>query len=85
MFYNISDHIILFRILSYLSKEIYVKQILILDIFDYAYEPRHEKPTFDIYKNKDTNQLRGNCAFVFTTWIEQYLYFLNPKFQVSSH
>ena len=24
-------------------------------------------------------------AFVFPTWIVKYLYFLNPKFQVSSH
>ena len=24
-------------------------------------------------------------AFVFTTWIAQSLYFLNPKFQASSH
>ena len=24
-------------------------------------------------------------AFVFATWIVQYLYFLNPKFQASSH
>ena len=24
-------------------------------------------------------------AFVFATWIEQSLYFLNPKFQASSH
>ena len=24
-------------------------------------------------------------AFVFATWIEQFLYFLNPKFQASSH
>ena len=48
------------------------------------------KPTFCICENKDTDQLRGNreadqrlCFFA--TLIVQSLYFLNPKFQVSSH
>ena len=40
------------------------------------------KPAFCICENKDADQLR---AFVFATRIVQPLYFLNPKFQVSSH
>ena len=47
------------------------------------------KPTYSICENKDADQLRGNAklisAFVFATWIVQSLYFLNPKFQASSH
>ena len=48
------------------------------------------KPAFYIVcSNKYTDQLCGNrtaiSAFVFTTWIVQSLYFLNPKFQASSH
>ena len=48
------------------------------------------KPAFCICENKDADQLRGNreliSAFVFATRIvQQSLYFLNPKFQVSSH
>ena len=52
------------------------------------------KPTFCICENKDADQLRGNreavtakliSAFVFATQIVQSLYFLNPKFQASSH
>ena len=55
------------------------------------------KPVFSICENKDADQLRGNreadqrlvtakliSAFVFATRIVQSLYFLNPKFQVSS-
>ena len=46
------------------------------------------KPTFCICENKDADQLRGNReadhAFVFATLV-QSLYFLNPKFQASSH
>ena len=42
------------------------------------------KPVFCICENKDTDQLRSNCAgdsaFVFATRIVQSLYFLNPKF-----
>ena len=41
------------------------------------------KPVFCICENKDADQLRS--AFVFTTRIVQSLYFLNPKFQASSH
>ena len=47
------------------------------------------KPAFCICENKDADQLRGTAklisAFVFATWIGQSLYFLNPKFQASSH
>ena len=47
------------------------------------------KPTICICENKDADQLRGTAklisAFVFATWIVQSLYFLNPKFQASSH
>ena len=48
------------------------------------------KPAFCICENKDADQLRGVTAklisaFVFTTRIVQSLYFLNPKFQASSH
>ena len=47
------------------------------------------KPTFCICENKDPDQLRGTAklisAFVFATRIVQSLFFLNPKFQISSH
>ena len=48
------------------------------------------KPDFCICQNKDADQLRGYSAklisaFVFATRIVQSLYFLNPKFQASSH
>ena len=48
------------------------------------------KPAFCICKNKDADQLRGNHAAdqrlcFFATRIVQHLYFLNPKFQASSH
>ena len=43
------------------------------------------KLSFCICENKDADQLRGNSAFVFATWIVQYLYFINLKFQASSH
>ena len=48
------------------------------------------KPTFCICENKDAVQLRGNREadqrlFIFATQIVQSLYFLNPKFQDSSH
>ena len=45
------------------------------------------KPALCICENKDADQLRGKLisAFVFATWIVQSLYFLNPKFQASSH
>ena len=47
------------------------------------------KPTFCICENKDADQLAVTAklisAFVFATWIEQPLFFQNPKFQASSH
>ena len=43
------------------------------------------KPAFCICENKDADQLRGYRAFVFATRIVESLYFLNTKFQVSSH
>ena len=48
------------------------------------------KPTICICENKDADQLRGYTAklisaFVFATWIVQYLYLLNPNFQAPSH
>ena len=46
------------------------------------------KPTICIGENKDADQLRGNReadhAFVFATRIEQFLFYLNPKFQAFS-
>ena len=43
------------------------------------------KPTICICENKDTDQLSSYIsAFVFATWIEQFLYFLNPNFPASS-
>ena len=46
------------------------------------------KPTICIGENKDADQLRGTAklisAFVFATRIGRFLYFLNPKFPVSS-
>ena len=47
------------------------------------------KPAFCICENKNADQLRGereaDHAFVFATRIVQSLYFLNTKFQASSH
>ena len=49
----------------------------------------HEKTNNLHMQNKGADQLRSNYeadhAFVFATWIVQFLYFLNPKFPVSSH
>ena len=47
------------------------------------------KPTFCICETKDADQLRGVTAklisaFVFATWIVQFLIFLNPKCPTSS-
>ena len=56
------------------------------------------KPTICIGENKDADQLRGYreaqisfavtakliSAFVFATWIVQFLFYLYPKFQASS-
>ena len=44
------------------------------------------KPAFCICENKDADQNReADLRFVFATRIVQFLYFLNPKFQTSSH
>ena len=47
------------------------------------------KPAFCICENKDADQLAVTAklisAFVFATWIVQFLFYLNPKFQASSH
>ena len=47
------------------------------------------KSDFCICKNKDADQLRSNCTtdkrLCFPYTIVQSLYFLNPKFQASSH
>ena len=47
------------------------------------------KQTFCICENKDADQLRSNCTpdqrLSFTIQIVQYLFYLNPKFQASSH
>ena len=47
------------------------------------------KPAFCICENKDADQLCGNHEadqrLCFVTGIVQSLYFLNPKFQASSH
>ena len=47
------------------------------------------KPDFCICENKDADQLRGNCeadhAFVFAIRMVQFLFYLNTKFQASSH
>ena len=44
------------------------------------------QPTLCICVNKGAGQLRSNFeAFVFATQIVQFLFFLNPKFPVSSH
>ena len=47
------------------------------------------KPTICTGKNKGAGQLSSTVklisAFVFATWIVQFLYFLNSKFPASSH
>ena len=47
------------------------------------------KPAFCICENKEADQLAVTAklisAFVFATWIVQSIYFLNTKFQASSH
>ena len=47
------------------------------------------KPAFCICENKDADQLRGNREadqrLCFRYQIVQSLYFLNPKFQATSH
>ena len=59
------------------------------DCYEGKYEPHHEKTCFlHICKNKGTVQLRDNHAAdlrLCFSYIEQSLYFLNLKFQTSSH
>ena len=45
------------------------------------------KPAFCICENKDTDTVTAKLisAFVFSTGIVESLYYLNPKFQASSH
>ena len=47
------------------------------------------KPDFCLCENKGADQLRSNCeadhAFVFAIRIVLFIFFLNPKFQVSNH
>ena len=48
------------------------------------------KPDFCLCENKDADQLRSNTAqlisaFVFAIRVVKSLYYLNPKFQASSH
>ena len=53
-------------------------------------EPRYEKTGF-LFLRKTKTQISSavtaqlNSAFVFAIWIEQPLYYLNPKFQASDH
>ena len=53
-------------------------------------EPRHEKTNI-LHKQKQKAQIsfavtvKLISAFVFATWIVQFLYFPNPKFPASSH
>ena len=64
----------------------------LFDCILFLYEPSHERTVvvfFCLGKNKDADQLCSNCTadqpfFVFTTWLVQFPYFLNPEFQVSS-
>ena len=53
-------------------------------------EPRHEKNQQSAYAKTKTQTsfavtAKLISAFVFATWIVQYLFFLNTKFQDSSH
>ena len=43
------------------------------------------KPAFRICENRDADQLRGNREADQRLWIVQTFYFLDPKFQASSH
>ena len=57
--------------------------------WDALNEPRHKKTDFCAYAKAKTQISFAVTAklisvFVFATWILQSLYFLNPKFQVSS-
>ena len=47
------------------------------------------KPAFCICKNKDSDQMCGNCTAdqspCFCYIVQSTVYFLNPKFQASDH
>ena len=56
----------------------------------FEFEPRREKTVFFAYAKTKTQisfavTAKLISAFVFATRIVQFLYFLNPKFQASSH
>ena len=64
--------------------------LLICDFFHLIYLSHlMRKSTICICQTKGADQLRRNCeaisAFVFPTWIVQFIYFLNPKFPASKH
>ena len=49
------------------------------------YEPPHEKPNVLHMRKQRRRSASRISAFVFATWIVQLLFFLDPKFQASSH
>ena len=61
----------------------------LLDIWSNIIEPRREKTAFCICENKYADQLCGSREaderLVFATRIVQSIFYLNPKFQASSH
>ena len=72
---NYSEHI-------FVSRDVYKKLL-----HQYKVSLVMKKPAFCIFENKDADQLRGYLisAFVFATWIVQPLFYLDSKFQASSH
>ena len=65
-------------------------QPLIYTNCSFKFEPRHEKTSFFVYAKTKTQisfalTAKLISAFVFAIRIVQSLYFLNPKFQASSH
>ena len=52
----------------------------------FHYELRHEKSAFlRMQKQRRRSAVRKHSTFVFATKIVQSVFFLNPKFQASSH
>ena len=54
------------------------------------FEPSHEKTGFFVYAKTKMQisfavTVKLISAFVFATWLVQFLYFLNTKFQAVSH
>ena len=49
------------------------------------YGPRHEKTGFLHMRKQRRRSRKLISAFVFTTRIVQFLFYLNPKFQASNH